>query len=225
MTAHVKRLLAVVSVCIILTLQFSSCANYETEVIQRGDYTFTVKSRGDTVIGITVQSDGRNQSEINVTGKNLTFVDLNYDGYEDIRLDSLSPSLGAYECFILRPTIGKFVRSSAFSTLIDPEWDGETQTVTSRLNRIEYCTTEVASQVAYEETRAEMTWKWLNGALVQIAETGITYYSSEGIYCCYTCTYDEGVLVRDQAGERWFSSIEALISAGYVWDDGSDALQ
>ena len=162
----------------------SSCAAVEKETVTEGEFTFIVSKRGDTVIGIEVESPGRKAAKLNVTGKNLTFIDMNFDGYFDIRLDSLTPSLGTYECFILRPTIGKFVRSSAFSSLLSPEWDADAQTL--------------------------------------VEEEGITYYSSGGIYCHYISVYDSGVMIRDPASEEWFASLEALRSAGYRWDDGTE---
>lgn len=214
---------ALLLLLILVATALSSCAKIEKETVTEGEFTFTVSKRGDIVIGIDVESPGRKPSRLNVTGKNLTFTDMNFDGYPDIRLDSLSPSLGTYECFILRPTIGKFVRSSAFSSLISPEWNAETQTVRSRLNSTVYYATDVpAAKSDYEETRAEGTWKWINGALTLIEEQGITYYSSGGIYCRYVSVYDSGILVRDPATEEWFSSLEALRSAGYKWDDGTE---
>lgn len=201
----------------------SACAAIEKETVTEGEFTFIVSKRGDTVIGIEVESPGRKAAKLNVTGKNLTFIDMNFDGYFDIRLDSLTPSLGTYECFILRPTIGKFVRSSAFSSLLSPEWDADAQTVKSRLISTVYYDTDVpAAKSDYEETRADGTWKWINGALTLVKEEGITYYSSGGIYCHYISVYDSGVMIRDPASEEWFASLEALRSAGYRWDDGTE---
>lgn len=220
-----KRLYALIIIASLLLglAAFLSCAPTETEVITEGEFTFTVSKRGDTVIGINVESPGRKPSKLNVTGKNLTFTDMNFDGYPDIRLDSLTPSLGTYECFILRPTIGKFVRSSAFSSLVSPEWDTDNKTVRSKLVSTVYYATDVpAAKSEYEETRADLTWKWINGALTLTEEKGITFYSSGNIYCCYSAVNESGVMVRDPATEEWFPSLEALRSAGYVWDDGTE---
>lgn len=213
----------IIIAALILGSALLSCAPTEKETIQEGKFTFTVFKRGDTVTGIEVESPGRKSSKLDVTGKNLTFVDMNFDGYPDIRLESLTPSLGTYECFILRPTIGKFVRSAAFSSLISPEWDAESQTVKSRMTSIVYYATDVPAEKSdYEETRADQTWKWINGALTLIEEQGITYYSSDGIYCRYTSVYDSGILLRAPATEEWFQSLDALRSAGYKWDDGTE---
>lgn len=207
--------------CAVLALQvfLVSCGGEEDEIIgteSSGEYGFTLYGEGDRIKSIRVERNGRAVCVLKADGTNFTLIDLNFDGVDDIRLDSAEK--GRYLCYLCSPEAGRFSKNSALSGLIEPVWDGESKTVTALVRKTEIQEVREDGTEEVKQTRATAVWGFIGGAPIQLSEDGIEYFSGSGIYCVYTCRSIGGEITRIDSEDRWFFSLDALVAAGYSWE-------
>lgn len=214
----------IICACIALMLcacAFVSCSEEKEYVrldtVNASEYTFELYGEGDVIRRIVVKKQENTRCVLDTRGKNFTFVDLNFDGYSDIRLDNDKQS-GRYVCFIFQPTVESFTLSSVLGELREPVWDYEEKTVTSKIRIVEKAdTAQELEKTEYKETRATAVWQFIGGQPVQISEVGVEYYSDSHMYCSYESRYIDGVLIRDGAADKWYFGLDELESDGYTW--------
>lgn len=117
------------------------------------------------------------------TDGGLRFVDLNFDGHDDVIIRTQVYASGdvRYACFLW--TDGTLVRSTTLESLSSIAVHPETETLTAW----------AAYRAGEEwESRAYLTYAWHNGLPVPIAKTELIHYVEDEIYCLATYAADPG---------------------------------
>ena len=203
----------------LLVPSLASCAASTLELSESltvGGLTVDVYSSRREIVALTVREGDRVKTKLNCRGSDVTVADLNFDGYDDIRVTS-SVKSGSYDCFLYQEKINSFSGNAELSALIDPVWDYQRQQIACRVHKIAYYSEKPGEVSGYRETRGNAVWRFEGGVLKQISESGI-YHDSDGeLYCVYQASLHGGELYYDYAAEKWYYSAEELAEAGYVW--------
>ncbi len=163
----------------------------------------------------TVSPSGKSSPFIKCHGTDFSAVDLNFDGYDDLRLKD-ARNEGRYIILLYQPNSHTFTSSSALSALLDPVWNADDGTIDARILKIQYYSEREGEVSGYRETRGSASYTFVGGILTQISESGI-YHDSDGeLYCVYEAELVDGELVYDYGAEKWYYADE-LAKAGYVW--------
>ncbi len=217
MKKHIKPLCLLLSVLAIV-FALPSCREIDgelTDTLEVSGLSVEVYVQDERTVGLVVFDGERKKVSFNCNGAALAAVDLNFDGYDDIRLSSVDND-GCYECFIYQPSIKSFSRNATLDTMLEPVWDYDSKTISSRVLKIEYYSEKEGEISGYRETRGSAEWCFEGGVLKQTYEEGI-YHDSDGeLYCVYKATVVDGELYYDYAAEKWYYADE-LADAGYVW--------
>lgn len=203
-----KKLLSAILVLSILSL--ASCALIPPAALVNGD-TFTCEIYGGTTLrSITVKRGEEIVAKLKVSGINigaeecgLEFIDLNFDGYEDIRIIASRGGLGTkYRCWIWNAGRQSFDTDSMLNSLISPEFDGINKTVTAKYTSHIIEPAVGTEPETYIDEIGTVDYNWRQGMLTAVRKECTTYYSESEIYCVAVWIIDEtGELVP--ASEMW----------------------
>lgn len=172
-------------------------------------YQITVKSEDRVVARIKV-----NGVDVGADDCNFEFIDMNFDGHEDIRFATSEDREGTrYRCWIWDPSLKSFSVDKNLNRLLSPDFDAATETL-----KASYYIRTVEPAVGDEpETftaeRGVVTYGWRQRALVALRRECATYYGESDFYCVAIWEINESGEL-EATSERWFNP-EQYESAGY----------
>ncbi len=110
--------------------------------------------------------------EPNASG-GVELIDLNFDGHKDIRIQTKRYADGdmLYRCYLWQD--GTLVESNALNRLRALTPDDATQTLTAW---------ELRTLPDEYESRARLTYAWVNGEPMTVAKTELIHYTADEIY-------------------------------------------
>lgn len=213
----------IIALCLIFAfvLCLLSCGERRDPLMQTmfdREYTFELYGNGGKVTSLVIKKSGKTNGTFNVYGSSPSLEDLNFDGYNDIKLAD-ERNKGHFICFIYQSEVGIFSSNALLGSMTDPVWDYESKTIKSKTYSLEKTTSDESdAPAAYKETRGEAIWEWRGGVPVKLSETGLEYFSDSGLFCYYKCTLVSGECVRDNSADKWYYRDE-LERAGLSWED------
>jgi hypothetical protein len=169
-----------------------------------------VTSGGKTIT--TIRADGA------VTGMSdygFIFVDVNFDGHDDISLVTSIDNNGTKYSFWIFNTSGKnFGTDKTLNSLLSPTFDKNTKTITAPYKTHTIDPAVGTEPETYIDEEGMITYEWRQGALTAIHKECITYYSESEIYCVAVWDINaDGEL--EPTDERWLMP-EQYAQAGYA---------
>lgn len=214
-----RKIFALLAAVTMLVLSLSSCVASGPELTERltvSGLTVEVYSSHGEIVRLTVLDGDQVKTSLACKGSDVTVADLNFDGYDDLRVAS-SVKAGSYDCFLYQEKIKTFSGNAELSSLIEPVWDHENRQINCRVHKISYYSEKPGEVSGYRETRGRAVWRFDGGVLKQVYESGIYHDSDSELFCVYEATLHNGELYYDYAAEKWYYSADELASAGYVW--------
>ena len=214
-----RLLLVLLILCLSLTV-LTSCGE-PAQVLTEGDLEVKVYTNSDGVAKvIKTYRDGklidtwRPGGQVNYFEAPIRFVDLNFDGYTDMRILSATGKHLRYANRIYSPDTDGFYTNVVLDLLQDPVIDSEAQLITAYYSKYTVEPAVGISPEVYIDERGTKTCAWINNNLTVIARDCITYYSESDIYCVARWEIDKyGDL--EAVDERWLMP-DQLERAGYT---------
>ena len=214
-----RILLILLILCLSLTA-LTACGE-PAEVLTHGDLEVAVYTDADGVAKtIKTYRDGklldtwRPRGQVSYAEAPIRFVDLNFDGYPDMRILATTGKHLRYVNRIYSPDTGDFYTNTVLDMLQDPVVDSEAQLITAYYSKYTIEPAVGMSPEVYIDERGTKTCAWINNNLTVIARDCITYYSESDIYCVARWEMDDDGDM-EAVEERWLMP-DQFERAGYT---------
>ncbi len=132
----------------------------------------------------------------------LSILDLNFDGFSDIKLiTDDNEGVLTEACFLWNPTTGSYEESEALSQITTIGVVPEQKLVLSYRGK-----TYDATDMKTVET--VISYQWQDDGLIPYRKLTITYYHIQDYYCYGVADYLDGAFEFDEPSEQWLTPEE-----------------
>ena len=215
------RRILIILLMLCLSLPLLTACGDPAEVLTEGDFEIRIYTDADGVAKTVKTYRGgkmidtwRPRGQVSYAEAPIRFVDVNFDGYTDMRMLSATGDHLRYANRIYSPDTDSFYTSTVLDLLKDPVIDTEAKLITAYYSKYTVEPAVGMTPEVYIDERGTKTCAWINNNLTVIARDCITYYSESDIYCVARWEIDEdGDMEATQ--ERWLMP-DQLEKAGYT---------
>ncbi len=189
----------------VFSILLTSCAKYSVE---EGSRTYALSGTARKK-HISVLENGEKIWETSVktnrsVGKQdetygMDVLDLNFDGFSDIKLivDDNS-DVRTEACYLWNPTTGTYEQSEVLSNLTTIGVVPAQKLVLSYVGK-------KLDPVSMETVETVISYQWQGGGLIPYRKISITYYPNTDYYCYSVADYLDGAFRFDEPSDQWLT--------------------